>query len=152
MEKRLEINYRHYDSAEEMPDDLRQLVNHALEALDDAHAPYSHFRVGAAARLDNGEILHAANIESEVFPSGLCAERSLLYYLQSNRRNNRIEALAIASQPSERECYPCGGCRQAMVDAERRQRAPFKVVMYGNGTATVVDSAADLVPFTFILD
>lgn len=152
MEKSLEIKFNHYGSFDELPPQDQTLVKKALEALEGSFAPYSHFKVGAAARLDDGEILHAANIESEVFPSGLCAERSLLYYLQSNRPERKIEALAIVSSPSERECYPCGSCRQVMVDAERRQGAPFRVIMYGNGTASAVDTAADLLPFAFILD
>lgn len=151
MEKRLEINYTRYDSLESMPECDRALVEEALRALDGAHAPYSRFKVGAAACLSDGSILHAANIESEVFPSGLCAERSLLYYLASNCPSTPVGTLAIVSSPSARECYPCGSCRQVMVDTERRQGAPMRVIMYGNGTASVVNTAADLLPFAFIL-
>lgn len=151
MNKYLEIKFTHYSSADEMPCDDKILVDNALSILDKAYAPYSHFRVGAAARLRSGEIVHAANVESEAFPSGLCAERSLLYWLASNRPDDPVETLAIASSPSERECYPCGACRQVMVDTERRQGSPMRVIMYGNGTASVVNSAADLLPFTFIL-
>lgn len=151
MEKSLRIDFKHYESLGEMSVGDRELVEAACKALEGAFAPYSRFRVGAAARLNGGEVLHAANIESEVFPSGLCAERSLLYYLQSNRPSVPVETIAIVSSPSERECYPCGSCRQVMVDAERRQGSPIRVIMYGNGTATVVESASDLLPFAFIL-
>lgn len=151
MEKSLEINYRHYESLDAMPAEDRCLVEEAMKALQTACATYSHFSVGAAARLRSGKIMHAANVESEVFPSGLCAERSLLYYLQTNFPGDPVETLAIASSPSERECYPCGGCRQVMVDTERRQGAPMRVIMSGNGTASVVESASDLMPFAFIL-
>ena len=71
MEKRLEISYRHYDSIAEMPTEERTLVEEAQKALLQAHAPYSKFNVGAAARLHSGKIMHAANFESEVFPAGL---------------------------------------------------------------------------------
>lgn len=151
MEKNLEIKFSHYGSLCEMPEADRLLVGEAVKTVQSAYAPYSHFCVGAAARLRSGEILHAANVESEVFPSGLCAERSLLYYLASNRPDDPVEALAIASLPSERECYPCGGCRQVMVDTERRQGSPMRVIMYGGGTASVVESATCLLPFTFKL-
>ena len=107
--------------------------------------------MGAAARLASGKVLHAGNFESEVFPAGLCAERSLLFYVQTNFPDDPIETLAIASDPSPRECYPCGQCRQVMVDVERRQGSPMRVIMSGRGTATVLDSAARLLPFTFIL-
>ena len=123
----------------------------AFEATQQAYAPFSGFKVGAAARLRSGEIITAANCESEVFPSGLCAERSLLYHYATNHADNPIEAMAIASNPSERECYPCGACRQVMLDTENRQQSPIRIIMAGGGTATVVKSAKDLLPFTFKL-
>ena len=123
----------------------------AFEATQQAYAPFSGFKVGAAARLRSGEIITAANCESEVFPSGLCSERSLLYHYATNHADNPIEAMAIASNPSERECYPCGACRQVMLDTENRQQSPIRIIMAGGGTATVVKSAKDLLPFTFRL-
>lgn len=151
MEKKLEINFHHYASIAQMPAEERALVEEAQKALKQAHAPYSNFHVGAAARLRSGKILSAANFESEVYPAGLCAERSLLFYLQTNFPDDVVEALAIASEPSERECYPCGQCRQVLVDVERRQASPMRVIMSGAGTASVVERAADLLPFTFKL-
>lgn len=151
MEKQFRFDYEHYASLEELPEADRRLVEAAREATTRAHAPYSHFRVGAAARLRSGRILCGSNFESEVYPAGLCAERSLLFYAQANHADDPIEALAIASQPSERECYPCGQCRQVMVDVERRQQSPMRVIMYGGGSASAVGTAATLLPFTFIL-
>lgn len=107
--------------------------------------------MGAAARLASGRIVTGANIESEVFPSGLCAERTLLYHCQANHADDPVTALAIASRPSQRECYPCGGCRQTLLDTERRQKLPIRIIMTGGGTASVVDSAERLLPFTFEL-
>ncbi len=109
------------------------------------------FRVGAAARLRSGKILCGSNQESEVFPAGMCAERSLLFHAGACHADDPIEALAIASDPSERECYPCGQCRQVLLDAGRRQRSPIRIIMSGAGGATVVDSAVRLLPFTFQL-
>lgn len=151
METRFSFNYEHYAALAELPEADRKLVAEAERATANAHAPYSKFRVGAAARLRSGRILYGSNFESEVYPAGLCAERTLLFYAQANYAGDPIEALAIASNPSERECYPCGQCRQVMVDVERRQGSPMRVVMSGSGSATVVESAALLLPFTFIL-
>lgn len=150
MTKTINISYYHC-SLDELATADRQLVEAAFEATRQAYAPFSGFRVGAAARLRSGEIITAANCESEVFPSGLCAERSLLHYYATNYATDPIEALAIASDPSERECYPCGACRQVMLDAERRQQSPIRIVMAGGGTATTVESAESLLPFTFRL-
>lgn len=150
MTKRINISHEHY-SLDELPSLDREVVEAAFRATAQAYAPFSGFRVGAAARLRSGKIITASNCESEVFPSGQCAERSLLYHYASNHANDPIEALAIASDPSERECYPCGACRQVILDAERRQQSPIRIIMAGGGTASVVESAEVLLPFTFRL-
>lgn len=151
MKKELNISYDHYESMEAMPIADQELTRAAIAATKGAYAPYSHFHVGAAARLKSGRIVSGANSESEVFPSGICAERSLLFFYQANYADDPIEALAIASNPSERECYPCGNCRQTIIDVERRQASPMRIIMWGGGTATAVDSAELLLPFTFKL-
>ena len=151
MKKEHRFLYDHYDSFDALPEADRALVAEAERATANAHAPYSKFRVGAAARLRCGRVLYGSNFESEVYPAGLCAERTLLFYAEANYADDPVETLAIASSPSERECYPCGQCRQVMVDVERRQGSPIRVIMSGRGTATVVESAAQLLPFTFIL-
>ena len=149
MIQRLDICYEHYDSFDELNAADRELIVEAEAATATANARYSNFRVGAAVRLRSGRTLHASNFESEVYPAGLCAERSLLFYVEANYGDDPVEALAIASNPSERECYPCGQCRQVIVDVERRQQSPIRVIMSGSGTATIVDSAEKLLPFTF---
>lgn len=151
MERVLELKYKHFDSIEMLSTDDLDLIHAAQEASKKAHAPYSHFHVGAAARLSNGEIISAANCESEVFPSGMCAERSLLYFLQTNYTDESISSIAIASSPDHRECTPCGACRQALLDAERRQQAPIKIIMSSHTSATIVTSAEILLPFSFRL-
>lgn len=151
MEKQFCFNYEHYEALAGLSQVDRELVAEAGRATANAHAPYSKFNVGAAARLRSGKILYGSNFESEVYPAGLCAERSLLFYAQANYADDPIETLAIASVPSERECYPCGQCRQVLVDVERRQGSPIRVIMSGNGSASVVASATLLLPFTFIL-
>ena len=146
------FGYEHYDSTAQMTADDRLLVDEARKATATANAAYSHFRVGAAARLRSGAIIHGSNFESEVYPAGLCAERSLLFHAFACHGQDPIVAIAIASQPDECECYPCGQCRQVLLDAERRQGTPIRVIMSGRDSATVVDSAACLLPFTFSLE
>ena len=136
------FDYAHYAPLDALPESDRELAARAADACGTAYAPYSGFRVGAAALLEDGTILTASNQESEVFPSGMCAERSLLYYLQANFSGVRIVALATASVPGERECYPCGACRQG---------SPIRVVMCSGHSATVVQEARQLLPFTFEL-
>ena len=150
MTNKINISYEHC-SIDELSPAEQEVVQAAFGATSKAYAPYSGFKVGAAIRLRSGKILTAANCESEVFPSGLCAERSLLYSYATNHAEDVIELMAIASNPSERECYPCGACRQVMLDAERRQQSPIRIIMAGGGTASVVESAEVLLPFTFKL-
>lgn len=151
MEKTLAITYHHFDSLESLPKADKELVQAARQATEKAFAPYSNFRVGAAALLRSGEVVSAANCESEVYPSGLCAERVLLYHLQINHADDPIVAFAIASVPAERECYPCGSCRQTLLDAQKRQQSPIRIIMSSAESATVVDSAEELLPFSFKL-
>ena len=151
MEKTLAITYHHFDSLESLPKADWELVQAARKATEKAFAPYSNFKVGAAALLRSGEVVSAANCESEVYPSGLCAERVLLYNLQINHADDSIVAFAIASVPAERECYPCGSCRQTLLDAQKRQQSPIRIIMSSAESATVVDSAEELLPFSFKL-
>ncbi len=145
------FDYEKYASREEMNPADRALADRAVEACGGAWAPYSNFRVGAAARLRSGRVLTGSNQESEVFPATMCAERTLLFHWQTHHSDDPIEAFAIASVPGERECYPCGQCRQVMLDCERRQGSPIRVVMCSSSSASVVGSAADLLPFQFAL-
>lgn len=151
MEKTLAITYHHFDSLESLPKADKELIEAARKATEKAFAPYSEFRVGAAALLRSGEVVSAANCESEVYPSGLCAERVLLYNLQINHADDPIVAFAIASVPAERECYPCGSCRQTLLDAQKRQQSPIRIIMSSAESATIVDSAEELLPFSFKL-
>lgn len=151
MKSELNIPYEHYASRAEISRSDYELIEAARKACEQSYAPFSKFNVGAAARLKSGRIITGANCESEVFPSGLCAERSLLFMHQSNYSSDAIEALAITSRPAPRECYPCGACRQTLLDVEQRQQSPIRIIMAGEESATVVESARVLLPFTFKL-
>ena len=151
MKQQLNIAYEHYDSIEQMSEADCNLIMAARKATAQSDAPYSKFNGGAAARLKSGRIITGANRESEVYPSGLCAERVLLYNLQINHADAPIVAFAIASEPAERECYPCGSCRQTLLDAQKRQQSPIRIIMSSQESATVVDSAEELLPFSFKL-
>ncbi len=151
MKKSYSFDYENYASRGEMSEADRELCDRAMKACGNAYAPYSKFRVGAAARLRSGRIMEGSNQESEVFPATMCAERTLLFHWQARHSGDPIEAIAIASIPGERECYPCGQCRQVLLDTERRQGSPIRVIMCSDRTASVVASAKDLLPFQFAL-
>ena len=81
----------------------------------------------------------------------MCAERSLLFAHQATEPQDKIEVIAIASDPDHKECYPCGQCRQVLLDTERRQGSPIRILMCGHSTVSEVSSAKDLLPFQFEL-
>lgn len=145
------FRYTHYDSLEALGANEKRVVDAAKKACEGAYAPYSNFHVGAAALLDSGRIVTGNNQESEVFPAGICAERNLLFHHMATAPDDKIVMLAIASMPDERECYPCGICRQVLSDVQKRQGKPFKVIMTSGKTATAVEDVSYLLPFTFEL-
>ena len=67
-------------SYEELDQADKRLIDEAKEATRRSYAPYSHFHVGAAARLANGSVITGNNQENAAYPSGICAERTTLFY------------------------------------------------------------------------
>ena len=83
---------------DELPLEEQKLIEQAIEATKNSYSPYSHFSVGAALLLNNGEVVMGANQENAAFPSGLCAERSAIFAAQSTRPDQPIQTLAIAAR------------------------------------------------------
>lgn len=152
MEQEYKFTFEHYDSADSLPAADRQLADKAREACSRAYAPYSGFKVGAAARLSSGTIITAANQESVAFPAGTCAEQTLLTTWQSQYSDDPIESMAIASAPGDAECYPCGICRQVLNDTEKRQGSPIRIIMASDTGASIVATSAHLMPFNFKIE
>ena len=78
--KEIKIAYKEYEGPDQLEPQDRELAQAAIEAMAGSYAPYSQFNVGAAIRLDDGEIIKGANQENAAYPSGLCAERTALFY------------------------------------------------------------------------
>ena len=78
MQKKFEFEYEEFDEKQEIKAEDLALLNAAYDAVATAFAPYSKFKVGAAARLSNGQIIIGSNQESASYPVGICAERTLL--------------------------------------------------------------------------
>ena len=90
-QKEIHITYSQFGSVEEMNAEDRELVSASIEAMGGAYAPYSHFHVGAAVRLSNGQIVRGANQENAAFPSGTCAERTTIYYAHSKYPESKFQ-------------------------------------------------------------
>lgn len=141
-------------SPDELSAEEQQLVEAAKKATTRSYAPYSHFHVGAAALLDNGEIISGTNQENAAYPSGICAERTTLFYANSQHPQEAVKALAIAARTSEGHwtetpISPCGACRQVMTETENRFGKPMKVLLCSAQEVFVIESAKDLLPVSF---
>ena len=86
------------------------LLDLAIEAMQNAYAPYSHFQVGSAIRSTNGKIYSGSNVENAAYPEGCCAEASAISAMI--RDGERIISEIIVVGKGENLVTPCGGCRQ----------------------------------------
>lgn len=111
------------------------MVDCAKEASTRAYAPYSCFSVGAAALLDNGEIIEGSNQENAAYPSGICAERTTLFYAGARYPDSAVRKLAIAAMKDGAyialPTAPCGACRQVILETENRYDSPIEILLYG---------------------
>lgn len=153
MNKKIVIEYTEMASAKELNKEDSELLKRAEEVICASYAPFSKFHVGAAVRMSNGEILAASNQENEAFPSGLCAERSVIFYAHSKYPECAITAIAIAAKHSgkltEEPTRPCGACIQVMLESEKRGRKPIRVILGSAGKVEIINSIHDLLPFSF---
>ncbi|MCM1031420.1 MAG: cytidine deaminase [Oscillibacter sp.] len=152
MEKReLQIDYTVYEKT--YPEGYAELCEKALWVIPQAYSVYSGFSVGAALLLENGEVVMGTNQENAAYPSGLCAERTALFYAASRYPGVKVIALAVAAfdrgKQTARFVPPCGACRQVMAETIKRT-GDFDVIMIG-AEETAVLKASALLPFTFDL-
>lgn len=139
--------------ADELPEEDRELVDIAKQMTLTSYSPYSHFKVGAALRLRDGQIFKGSNQENAAFPTGLCAERTAFFAAGANAPKVPPVSIAIAAHTggkfSETPIAPCGSCRQALLEAEERFQQHIRIVLYGTESIWVARSVRDLLPLTF---
>jgi len=139
---------------DELSAEDRQLVEQAIEATRRSYAPYSHFRVGAAVRLENDEIVIGCNQENAAYPSGLCAERTALFAAGAQYPDVPVRVLAVAARGTDGEMTeeptgPCGSCRQVIIESETRAKHPIRILLYGRRCVYIIDGIRQLMPLTF---
>ena len=139
---------------DELSAEDRQLVEQAIEATRRSYAPYSHFHVGAAVRLENGEIVIGCNQENVAYPSGLCAERTALFAAGAQYPDVPVRVLAVAARGTDGEMTeeptgPCGSCRQVIIESETRAKHPIRILLYGRRCVYIIDGIRQLMPLTF---
>ena len=152
-EKRLTIDYEEFSSVSEMDPKDQELARLAIEAQKGSYSPYSHFQVGAALLLDNGVIVKGANQENAAYPSGLCAERSAMFWAGANYPDVPMDTLAIAGSDHgvlcESPASPCGACRQVMAEYQKIHKRALKIILVGSKRIRKFHCVDDLLPFIF---
>lgn len=143
-----------YSHQGELPEAISLLMDQAIQAREMAYAPYSKFYVGAAILLDNDVVVIGSNQENASYPSGLCAERTAIYYAGAQYPNKKIKAIAISATAQQKlttnPIPPCGACRQAIAEYELKQKSPIAIYFMGaKGEVVKSDSLENLLPLTF---
>ena len=151
--KEIKIAYREYESLEQLEAEDRKLADAAIDAMKNAYAPYSGFNVGAAVRLDTGEIVKGANQENAAYPSGLCAERTVMFYASATYPDSIIESIAVTASQNGILCdspaSPCGACRQVMAQYQTKGGRPMTIILVGGKKIWKFDKVDDLLPLIF---
>jgi cytidine deaminase len=153
-ERQIQIAFKVYHTAEELPENDRRLLTEAGEAVAGSYAPYSKFHVGAALQMVDGRIIHGSNQENASYPLGFCAERTALSGAVSLAPGIAVEAIAIkvSSELSTvaEPAAPCGICRQVLLEAEMKHRRDIRIILQGEtGQIFVFNSVKDLLPLHF---
>ena len=153
-EQQYSFAFEVYNSIDELNKEDRLLVQKARAVAKSAYAPYSHFFVGAVAKLKNGAFVNGTNQENASFPAGICAERVLLSSVSSQFPSEVIEAIAISyyneNSTSDKPISPCGICRQTLFEYEERQHESIRLILSGmEGKVYVIPKASLLLPLSF---
>ena len=121
----------------------KELCQKAIDMLDRAYIPYSHFPVGAALECADGTVFTGCNIENAAYGATICAERTAIFKAVSEGHRDFVR-IVIAGR-SEDYCYPCGMCRQFM-----KEFAPEMQVICLNGKGEALElTLRDLLPYGF---
>ena len=151
--KEIRIVYNEYESLDQLDPRDRELAQAAIEATKSSYAPYSHFNVGAAVRLDNGEIIKGSNQENAAYPSGICAERTAMFYASANYPENAMTAIAITASQNGTLCdnpaTPCGSCRQVMAQYQTKGGQPMDILLIGGKKIWKFGKVDDVLPLIF---
>ncbi len=153
IEREIRSSFMEYGSIEEMGPEDRELASAAIEAMGGAYAPYSHFHVGAAVRMSNGQIVRGANQENAAFPSGLCAERTAMFSASAKYPDKDIRSIALAGGDhghlTEQPVTPCGACRQVMAQYQTKAGKPMSIIMIGKSRIWKFEGVDSILPLIF---
>lgn len=151
MKEEVTISYTRR-SVESLPDSDKELIKQANACAENAYAPFSKFKVGAALRMSDDSVFVGSNQENVAYPSGLCAERVALFAASAQHPDLTIKTLAVVTQSHEileAPIPPCGACRQVMAEYEIKQKQPIRILLVGVKEVIELESTLDLLPLVF---
>lgn len=154
MENKLTITFESIESYQDLDTTEKKLFDAAKKIRDSAYAPYSNFTVGCAILLENDEIITGSNQENAAYPSGLCAERTTIFWIGANYPDQKIKKLFVIGAPREAVSSvpipPCGACRQSILEYESKQKEGIEVYFASlDGAIYKTKTVRDLLPFYF---
>lgn len=158
MQYNINITINKFNSINQMDTSDKQLLMHAVKATSLAYAPYSNFKVGAAALLNSGIILCGSNQENASFGATICAERALISNIAMNHPNEQIMAIAVSyldenNLANPKLLSPCGICRQSLLEIELNNHKPIKIIMGSLiGEIYIINSVKSLLPLAFSVE
>jgi len=151
--KEIKIAYLEYDSVDQLDPEDRELAEAAIEATGGSYAPYSRFNVGAAVRLDSGIIVKGSNQENAAYPSGICAERTAMFYAAAAYPDNAIVSIAVTAGQNGILCdnpaTPCGACRQVMAEYQTKGGQAMSILLVGGKKIWKFEKVDDILPLIF---
>jgi len=128
--------------------DPGDLLKAATAARENAHAPYSAFKVGASVLAEDGAIFAGCNVENVAYPEGTCAEAGALAAMVAARGRSRVSAVLVIAD-SAIPVTPCGGCRQKLAEFGSADTEVFLANLDGVQAKTRL---GDLLPGAFSAD
>ena len=145
-----------YSSENELSEMEKELLQAAHNATQTAYAPYSKFKVGCAILLENGVVIKGSNQENIAYPSGLCAERTAIFYAGANYPTVPIKMMAVTAFANGYEVnqpvMPCGACLQSISEFELRFSKPIEIILQGNsGPIYIAEGIKTFLPFQFFI-
>jgi len=143
-----------YQNSSELSTLENNLLLKAIQARNNAYAPYSKFCVGVALLLEDGTIIQGNNQENAAYPSGICAERVAIWSAASQFPNLKISKIFIYAKSKngmvDKPVSPCGACRQAIAEYEFKQAQNIEILFTGEtGKILKSNSIIDLLPLAF---
>lgn len=156
-QKSAETILKVFANEDELPENLREILQKARKNTQNSYAPYSKFKVSCALQLTDGTLVMGTNQENIAYPSGLCAERVAIFAAGAQYPHTPPKVMAITAKSEKGAVnHPptsCGACLQVMAEYENRFKTPITIVLSGeSGEVYVAEGVKQFMPWGFESD